>query len=145
MYGSLDISTSALVAHRQWMEVISSNLANKNAIYNAQGEYEPFRRKIAVFAHGDPAGTGNTSLGNGRMGSPRGVHLTKIMDDPAPLQPKYEPGHPDADDEGYVYYPNVNSTVEQMNALVAARHYEANIVAAQATKTMLRDSLSLIA
>lgn len=145
MFGSLDISTSGLVAHRQWMEVISANVANQRSIYNADGQYEPYRRKVAVFAPGNPAAPGNAPLGQGRYGDPAGVQMLKIADDPAPLKPEYDPGHPDADADGYVYYPNINPTTEAMNALIASRHYEANIVAAQTTKTMLSQSLRLLA
>lgn len=134
MFGSLNTSASALVAQRQRMELISANLANANTIYDADGNYAPFRRRIAVFAAGDPA-----------TGSDRGVHLKEIKLDDAPFRLKYEPGHPHADAKGMVAYPNINSTVEQINALEASRAYEANITAAEATKTMLQTSLRLLA
>jgi len=133
MFASLDTSTSALVAHRQWLEVISSNIANQHAITDADGNYNPFRRKIAVFAPGDPS-----------SGSRNGVHLQKIMDDDAPFVRKFQPGHVYADEDGYVNYPNVNPVIEQMNAMVASRAYEANVTAAQATKMMMQNSLRLL-
>ena len=76
MFGSLDISASALVAQRGRLNTISSNLANSNAIYDADGNYAPFRRRIAVFAPGDPA-----------SGSEQGVHLKEILLDQSPLPP----------------------------------------------------------
>lgn len=134
MFGSLNTSTSALVAQRTRLETIAANMANANSIYDAQGNYEPYRRKIAVFAPGDPS-----------TGSEQGVHVRDIMFDDAPLRKVYEPGHPEADEEGYVNYPNVDPTMEMINALEASRAYEANITAAEATKSMIRSSLRLLA
>ena len=133
MYGALDISTSGLVAQRQRMDVISTNLAKQDVILNSKGEYDPFRRRMAVLAEGDPT-----------SGSPSGVHVNEIMVDQSDLTPKFEPGSPYADENGYVYYPNVDSTVEQVNAMAAARSYEANIAAVEATKSMMSVALELL-
>ena len=134
MFGTLDISSSALVAQRQRLEVIASNMANSNSIYDAEGNYAPFRRRLAVFAAGDPS-TGNEA----------GVHVREIRLDPSPLRKSYEPGHPHADPDGYVHYPNVDPAIEMINALEASRAYEANITAAEATKNMLQSALRLLA
>ncbi len=133
MYGLLDVSTSALVAQRTRLNVIAANIANKDTILNADGLYEPYRRRSVVFAPGDPA-----------RGAARGVHVASIEIDAGPLMPKYEPGSPFADANGYVRYPNVNSVVEQMNALEATRAYEANITAIEATKSMISVALQII-
>jgi flagellar basal-body rod protein FlgC len=134
MYGSLDISTSALVANRVRMDVISANIAGANTLVNDQGEYEPFRRRIATLGAGDPA-----------HGSAEGVHVASIELDNSELTMKYEPGSPFADASGYVGYPNVNIVTEQMNAMEAARSYEANIMAVEATKSMMSVALQMIA
>ena len=134
MFGSLDISASALVAQRTRLNVISANLANSSSIYNEQGDYDPYRRRIAVFAPGDPA-TGNKD----------GVHVAEILLDTAPFRKVYEPSNPNADANGYVDYPNINPIMEQINALEASRAYEANITAAEATKSMMQTSLRLLA
>ncbi len=134
MYGALDISTSALVANRIRLDVISANVANQGTILNAQGEYEPYRRRAVVFAPGDPA-----------SGSTQGVHVAAIEIDQSPLRPKYEPGSPFADAEGYVFYPNVHGVTEQMNAMEAARSYEANITVLEATKSMMSVALQILA
>ena len=134
MYGSLDISTSALVAQRTRMNVISANIANKDVILNAQGEYEPFRRRIPILAAGDPA-----------TGSPHGVHVAAIIEDEAPLMKRLDPDSPYADSEGYVEYPNVHTVTESINAMEAARSYEANIAAIEATKSMTSLALELLA
>ncbi len=134
MFGALDISTSALVAQRTRMEVIAANLANMNSVEDADGNYAPFRRRIAVFRPGDPA-----------AGIGRGVHVAAIEHDDGPLRLKHEPGHKHADADGYVEYPNIDPAMEMINALEASRAYEANITAAEATKSMLQASLRLLA
>ena len=134
MFGSLNLSTSGLIAQRTRMEVIAANLANRSSIYDAQGNYDPFRRRIAVFAPGDPA-TGNRE----------GVHVQEILLDQSPLRKVYDPGHPEADEQGYVGFPNIDPAMEMVNALEASRAYEANITAAEATKSMMQASLRLLA
>lgn len=134
MYGSLDISTSALVAQRTRLNIVAANVANSQTILNADGEYDPYRRRFAVFATGDPS-----------TGSAQGVHIAEIRIDQGPLRPVLEPGSPFADERGYVYYPNVQPVIEQMNAMEAARAYEANISAIEATKSMFSVALQIIA
>lgn len=134
MFGMLDVSASALVAQRTRIEVAQANLANKDAIYDAQGNYSPYRRRVAILAPGDPA-----------TGSEQGVHVMKIDYDQSPFRKVYDPGHPNADAQGYVNYPNIESTMETVNALDAMRAYEANITAAESTKMMIQSSLRLLA
>lgn len=131
MFGALDISTSGLVAQKTRLTVITANQANSATLLNADGEYDPYRRKFAVFAPGD-----------GRGGP--GVHVEEIETDMSEFNKRYQPGHPFADESGYVSYPNVNSVVESMNAMEAARSYEANIAAAEATKSMMTVTLKLL-
>jgi len=133
MFGSLDISTSGLTAQRTRLDVISQNLANQDTIVNADGEYEPFRRRIAMLGAGDPS-----------RGKERGVHVRDIALDQSELMMRYEPGSPFANEDGYVGYPNVNSVIEQMNAMEAARSYEANIAAIEASKSMMSVALQLL-
>jgi flagellar basal-body rod protein FlgC len=133
MYGSLDISTSGLIAQRTRLTVISDNVANAKTILNADGEYEPYRRRSVTLAPGDPAG------------GQEGVHVASIELDEAPLARRYEPGSPYADAGGYVLYPNVDPLVEQTNAIEAMRAYEANIAAAEATKSMMSVALQMLA
>ena len=134
MFGSLDISTSALVAQRTRMEVIAANMANRSSILDAKGNYNPYRRRIPVFAPGDPSSSNKL-----------GVHVEKIMLDAAPFQKRWEPDSPYADADGNVNYPNIDPAMEMVNALEASRAYEANITAAEATKAMIRSSLRLLA
>lgn len=138
MYGALDISTSGMIAQRTRLEVISANIASRDAILDADGNYSPFRRRVVYFSPGDPSAT--TAAGRSR-----GVHVKEIGLDPAPLTPRYEPGSPHADAGGYVYYPNIDPVVEQINALSASRSYEANVAAAETTKQMFQSVLRLLA
>ncbi len=133
MFGALDISTSGLVAQRTRMDTIAENMANQHSTMDANGNYAPFRRRLAVFSPGDPA-TGNDM----------GVHVREIMHDPAPFRKVHEPGHPHADEQGYVEYPNVDPMMEMVNAIEATRAYEANITAAEATKAMIDSALRLL-
>ncbi len=134
MYGSLDISTSALIAQRTRMDVISANVANKTSLFNEAGEYEPYRRRTVLLGTGDPD-----------SGSKMGVHIAAIEFDQSDLLKKYQPSSPYADDDGYVLYPNVNTVIETMNAMEASRSYEANITAIEATKSMMSAALRIIA
>jgi flagellar basal-body rod protein FlgC len=143
MYGMLDISTSGMIAQRQRLDVISSNLANQNALFDANGQLNPYRRRSALFAPGNPSATT-------AQGRKFGVHVAKIDVDSAPVQPRvFDPDSPQAFKsgpfKGYVAETGVNSTVENVNALEAMRAYEANVMAAEATKQMMASALRLIA
>ncbi|MBL0922066.1 MAG: flagellar basal body rod protein FlgC [Phycisphaerales bacterium] len=142
MYGSLDISVSGMTAQRTRLEVIAANIANADAVVDASGQPNPFRRRIAHLASGDPT----ASTRDARAG---GVHVAEIELDPAPFRPVYDPTSPLArpagdPQAGYVLYPNIDPMIEQVNALEAARAYEANIAAAEATKTMLGQALRIL-
>lgn len=134
MFGSLDVSASALVAQRTRLESISANIAGAQAIENGGDVSDPFKRRIAILSQGDPT-----------TGSSDGVHVREIIQQPA-FTEKYEPGHPYADkNTGMVMYPDISPEVEIINAMSAYRAYEANITAAEATKSMMQASLRLLA
>lgn len=136
MFGVLNTSASGLVAQRIRLETIASNLANTNTVFDAEGKVNPFRRRIAVFGEGDPT-----------TGSGDGVHVREILLDDAPFRKVWDPGNKaaDPDGDGYVEYPNIDTTTETINALEASRAYEANVTAAQATKQMIQAGLKLLA
>ncbi|GJQ25644.1 MAG: flagellar basal-body rod protein FlgC [Phycisphaerae bacterium] len=133
MFGALDISTSGLAAQRTWLDTISANIANAQTTRRADGGDGPYLRQVALFAPGD-----------GRGGA--GVHVEKIVEDHSgkPREVK-DPGHPDADARGIVRYPNVDLATEMVNAMVAVRAYEANVTAAEATKSIVASTLRLLA
>jgi len=143
MYGSLDISVGGMVAQRMRMDVISANLANRDTVLDANGEPNPFRRKLAVLRQGDP-------MGSTPAARELGVHMGDLQEDPAPFRKVYDPtspfARPEGDpDRGYVYYPNIDPVMEQINAVEAVRAYEANATAAEVTKTMMAQALRLLA
>ncbi|MBL8746771.1 MAG: flagellar basal body rod protein FlgC [Phycisphaerae bacterium] len=136
MYGTLDISVSGMVAQRIRMDTIATNLANRDTILDAAGNTNPFQRRIAVFQPGQPDG------------SP-GVHVSDITIENSEPRKVYEPDNPYAQtegpDAGYVYYPNIDPVTENVSAIEAVRSYEANVAAAEATKTMIAQALRLLA
>ena len=129
MYGSLDISTSGMIAQRTRMEVTASNIANANTLENAHGEYDPYRRRAAMLA---PSESG-------------GVEVLDIQIERDSLRKAYRPGHEHADADGNIQVPDIDPTIEWVNGMQASRAYEANIAAAEATKNMLAQSLRLLA
>jgi flagellar basal-body rod protein FlgC len=143
MYGSLDIATSGMIAQRTRLEVITANTVNANTVRDAQGNLAPYQRRVATFTAGDPAA-------KAPFARTLGVHVSNISTDPSPpLVRTFDPTHPDAYQEGpfkgYVAATNVQSVVEQIDALEAARAYEANVLAAEVAKQMMSATLRLIA
>jgi len=136
MFSTMDISTSALVAQRTNLDTIAGNIANMHATRDANGDPNPFRRRIALFASGD------------NQGGP-GVRVDEIVESDAPFRLVYDPDHPDAITEGaktgYVQMPNVDYSTEMINAMMASRIYEANVTVMDITKTMAAASLRMLA
>lgn len=138
MWGSLDIPTSGMIAQRTRLEVIAANIANRSSILDAQGNYNPYRRRAAEFAPGDPS----ASTPGGRA---LGVHVASISIDEHALRSKWDPTSPYADKAGYVSIPDIDPVIEQVNALEASRAYEANVAAAEAIKATMAQALRLLA
>ena len=139
MYGVFDVSTSALVAQRTNLDVIAGNLAMKDVTRDERGNPVPYRRRVALFAAGDPSRGRNAP----------GVHVAKIVEHPAPFGLRWDPSHVDAIKEGkskgYVRVSNVDVHTEMVNAMEAQRAYEANVTVIEVTKSMIRSTLQLIA
>lgn len=133
MYGSLDISTSGMIAQRTRMQVIAANIANSNTLVNAQGEYDPYLRRAAML---EPAGNAS---------SPQGVRVAEIEIEQNALRKELRPGSRFADADGYVMVPDIDPTTEWVNSLQASRAYEANIAAAETMKSMVAQALRLLA
>ncbi len=134
---ALDVNASGLMAQRKRVEVSSSNLANSQTTRTNDGG--PYRRKDVVFQ----TTSFKDSLGNAMGKGVEGVEVSELVDDPRPFDRRYEPGHPDADKEGYVAYPNVNVMEEMANLVEASRSYEANIAAIGIVKAMINRTLEL--
>ncbi|MCG3137966.1 MAG: Flagellar basal-body rod protein FlgC [Phycisphaerae bacterium] len=136
MFGALDISTSALVAQRIRMDTIAGNMANAQTLI---GEDKAYQRRVPIFAIG--ASSENPEQ--------PGVHVAEIMLDPRPGELVYDPNHPlairNGPNQGFVRQPNVNELEEMINAMEAARAYEANITVMNGTRAMLNSAMKLIA
>jgi flagellar basal-body rod protein FlgC len=144
MFTALEVSGSALGAQRQRAEVVAANMANAETTSTPEGG--PYHRKEVVFAS-----SGNqpfrTMLADyhpfGGHQVPA-VRVQQVVDDPtAPLM-RYEPGHPDANKDGYVAYPAINPTQEMVDLMGAMRSYQLNASAVAATKQMIQQSISLL-
>lgn len=146
---SLNISASGMTAQRTRMDIIAQNVANVNTTRDENGE--PYRRQTVVFEERSVNNRNfesyltaqRTGLSyNRQIGT--GVKISAIAEDHVTAMKKvYEPGNPDADEDGYVTYPNVNTVTEMTNLIDASRSYEANVTAFNATKNMALKGLEL--
>ncbi|MCX7688216.1 MAG: flagellar basal body rod protein FlgC [Fimbriimonadales bacterium] len=130
LINTMRVSASGLSAERLRMDLIADNLANANSTRTPEGG--PYRRKVAVFEPITPTAS-----------MPGGVRVVGIAHDPAPPRLVYQPGHPDADPNGYVAYPNVEMVHEMVDLITASRAYEANIQAFNAAKNMFLRTLDI--
>jgi len=136
---ALDISVSAIHANRTHMEVISSNLANINTTRTVQGG--PYKRKIPVFSEKPLEFAEALNAAESKLSG--GIEVSEIVDDPTPFQKVFNPGHPDADSEGFVSLPNVSMAKEMVDMVYVTKVYEANITAYNATKKMEQETLQI--
>lgn len=138
---SLKISASGLKANRKRMAAISSNIANAQTTRTAEGG--PYRKKEVVFGS-EPARESFSEILEGELNeNAESVHATEVISTDRPPILKYEPNHPDANEQGYVAYPNINVMEEMANMISASRSYEANISALNTTKSMAMKALEI--
>ena len=141
LFSAFDISASGLTAQRLRTDTISQNLANVNTTRTSNGG--PYVRKTVVFAEKrssafkDVLMTAAGHVGNGVKA------IAVVKDTSTAMNIVYDPGHPDADENGYVTYPNVNTVTEMTNLIDASRSYEANVTAFQASKAMAVKGLEI--
>jgi len=141
IYDALRTSSSGLSAQRMRMNLISANLANVNTTRTPEGG--PYRRKEVVFEARAKSASFRDVLQSRQGRQPAEVIATKVFDDPRPPVLKFDPGHPDADGQGYVRLPNVNMMEEMVNMISATRSYEANVAAVKASKDMALKALEI--
>jgi flagellar basal-body rod protein FlgC len=145
LFGSLDISAGALSAERLRMDVTAENLANAQSTRTANGG--PYRRK-EVVTEATGGGGFASALASARGGAGGfgggGVRVSAIVEDQTPNRLVYDPGHPDANAQGYVSMPNVNPVTEMVDLISASRSYEANVTAMQTSKQMFTKTLDLL-
>ncbi len=129
---SLNISAAGMRAQGTRLRVISENIANANSTAQTPGG-EPYRRKVATF--------------NNELDSALGVETVRvgsIVADRSAFTRRFEPGHPAADEEGYVLMPNVNSLMEMADLREAQRSYEANLKAIESSRAMLQKTIDIL-
>lgn len=135
IFDSIEVAGSSLTAHRLWLDTISSNLANINTTRTKAGG--PYKRKVPLFSEM----LDNTIGGYHDIG---GVRVLEITEDNAAPRMVYQPDHPDANEEGYVAYPNVNLVREMTDMLVASRAYEANLSVVTTGRDMWNGALEVM-
>lgn len=139
---SINISASALTAEKLRMDVISKNIANVNTTRTANGT--PYRRQTVVFestGSNVPFSQYLSDASKSLIGG--GVKVKGIVEDKTPFKLVYEPGHPDADENGYVKMPNVDVMTEMVNMITASRAYEANVTAINSAKSIAMKALEI--
>jgi flagellar basal-body rod protein FlgC len=159
LFGIMETSGSAMQAERMRAEVVAANMANAETTRTAAGG--PYRRQEVVFAAdtGDPAFlqsmsravSGGAALAplepllasGGAASVAPGVHISQVIEDPTPPLRRYDPGHPDADPNGYVSYPDINPVTEMVDLMGATRAYGLNGSAVQAEKGMIVAALDI--
>lgn len=135
MFRTLDVSASGLAAQRVRIDTIAGNIAHSHTTQDEHGNPSPFQRRLVVLE----AQTDQVSAARGV-----GVTAKVEVDTQTPPRKVLDPGHPHADAEGYVSYPNVNAITEFVNAMEASRAYEANISTMQVTRDMIENTFRLL-
>jgi len=144
LFDALSVSGSGLSAERLRMDVTAENLANAQTTRTASGG--PYRRKVVTLQEaGGGFDTALAAASSVQSGSaPGGVEVAGIAEDTTPDRMVYDPGHPDADANGYVKMPNVNPVSEMVDLISSSRAYEADVTAMQAAKSMFSKTLDIL-
>ncbi len=144
MFGGIDASASGLTAERLRMDVISNNIANVNTTRTEGGG--PYQRKYVVFKPRESqefAGVLSSAMNSIGFKAGDGVRAVGIEADNTQGRLVFDPGHPDANADGYVELPNVNIVTEMVDMITASRAYEANVTAVNAAKSMAMKALEI--
>lgn len=141
VFSAMNVSATGMTAQQLRMDVISENIANANTTRTEDGS--AYRRKTVIFE--EKATTSFDNILNGYMTNyqPNGVKVNRIVEDKSDLRLVYEPDNPDANENGYVEYPNVDTVTEMTNLIDSSRAYEANVTAFNAAKNIAVKGLSL--
>jgi flagellar basal-body rod protein FlgC len=159
LFGVMDMSGSGLEAERIRAEVVSANIANANTTRTESGK--PYQRQHVVFQSAavnqldqldqmdQPQDFAQAMLANGALPGQQpeageGVRVSAVVSDTEPALRRYDPGHPDADANGYVNYPNINPLTEMVDLMGAQRAYGMNVSAVTAAKGMITSTLDLL-
>ncbi|MFA7573358.1 MAG: flagellar basal body rod protein FlgC [Lutispora sp.] len=139
---SINISASGMTAERLRMDVISKNISNANTTRTSNGT--PYRRQVVIFEEADISQPFSSLLSKAQNNlNKSGVRVSSILEDKSEYKLVYNPGHPDADEKGYIKMPNVDIMVEMVNMISATRAYEANVTSINSTKNMIMKALDI--
>jgi len=141
LFGMLELSGSALGAERQRAEVVASNMANSQTTRTPAGG--PYRRQLVIF-QSQRTPRFSLALSGMRREHSSAVRVAAVVADQRPPLMRFDPGHPDANAQGYVAFPQVDPIEEMTDLLGAVRAYQLNASAVQATKNMIQQSLDLL-
>lgn len=142
LFSLLSVSASGMSAQRTRAELLVENLANAETTRTPDGG--PYRRKDAVFSSEDQSSPFSSLYLRELDGGTTGVGVSEIVVDNSEPIMRYEPGHPDANDQGYVAYPRVNPAEDMVDLMGASRSYQANVSAMAAIKDMIHRSIDLL-
>lgn len=143
IFNSLNVSATGLTAERLRMDIISKNIANAETTRTSAGT--PYRRQLPIFREKVSQINFDDVLNGeiGNAGSAGGVEVVSIEEDQTDFKKLYNPGHPDANEEGYVMMPNVEIVTEMINLISAQRAYDANVTAINDSKNMMQRALEI--
>ena len=141
LFSLLSVSASGMAAQRIRAELVVQNLANSETTQTPEGG--PYRRRDALFQSAPQTSPFSSVFQTELTDGVNGVAVADVIQDPSEGEKRYQPGHPDADKEGYVTYPNVNPAEDMVDLLSAQRGYEGNVAAMSAVKDMIQHSIDL--
>lgn len=142
LFSAISVSASGMAAQRTRAELLVQNMANSETTRTPEGG--PYRRRDAVFESAPQTSAFSAVFQNEMTEGVNGVEVSDVIEDPSEGEKRYQPGHPDADKDGYVAYPNVNPAEDMVDLLSAQRGYEGNVAAIAAVKDMIQHSIDLM-
>lgn len=148
LFNLLSVSASGMAAQRRRAEVLVENLANAETTRTPEGG--PYRRKDVIFESAAAEGPFSAVFASQLRGTPghgqtmEGVRIAEVVQDQREPEKRYQPGHPDADKEGYVSYPHLNPAEEMVDLMSASRGYQSNVAAMAAAKEMIQKTLDIM-
>jgi flagellar basal-body rod protein FlgC len=143
MFDAINVSASGMTAERLRMDVTAENLANAETTRTPEGG--PYQRKAVILQQASgPGFAGELAGALGQGGASAGVEVAGVVAEANSVRQVYDPGHPDANAQGYVAMPNINPVTEMVDLIDASRAYQANVTAMQTTKTAFTKTIELL-
>lgn len=142
IFNAMNVAASGMTAQRTRMDIISQNIANVNTTRDEHGD--PYKRQTVVFQENSNASFDHILSNKLENYKAKGVKISAIVEDTTEGPMVYDPNHPDADENGYVQLPNVNTVTEMTNLIDASRSYEANATVFNASKAIASKGLELL-